>query len=230
MKTDALFYRLFQALPGLVFELARLDDLDGRSYRFRSEEVKQTAFRLDGLLEPPETNPAGPVVFVEVQMQAEEVFYGRWFAEIFLYLYRMTPVRPWRAVVIHPNRQVERLDERRYGSVVKLPEVHRVYLEDWADVPAHTVGLRLVQLLAGEAAEAPARGAATAARAGGDGRLGIVGERVAGFGGDDSGLQVTDGESGGGASDVGITRYRSEADPVLSGGVRRRPDRGPDRG
>ncbi len=157
MKTDALFYRLFQALPGLVFELAGLDDLDGWSYRFRSEEVKQTAFRLDGLLEPPETNLDGPVVFVEVQMQAEEEFYGRLFAEIFLYLYRMAPVRPWRAVVIHPSRSVERLDGRRYGSVVKLPEVHRVYLEDWADVPANTVGLRLVQLLAGKAAEAPTK-------------------------------------------------------------------------
>lgn len=101
MKTDALFYRLFQALPGLVFELAGLDDLSGWNYRFRSEEVKQTAFRLDGLLEPPETNPDGPVVFVEIQMQPEEEFYGRWFAELFLYLYRMVPVRPWRAVVIY---------------------------------------------------------------------------------------------------------------------------------
>ena len=62
-----------------------------------------------------------------------------------------------RVGIIHPSRQVERLDERRYGSVVKLPEVHRVYLEDWADVPAHTVGLRLVQMLAGEAAKAPAK-------------------------------------------------------------------------
>jgi predicted transposase/invertase (TIGR01784 family) len=157
MKTDAWFYRLFQALPGLVFELAGLDDRDGRRYRFRSEEVKQTAFRLDGVLEPPETDPDGPVVFVEVQMQADEAFYGRWFAEIFLYLYRMAPVRPWRAVVIHPSRPVERLDERRYGSVVRLPEVRRVYLEDWADVPADTVGLRLVQLLVSEATEAPAR-------------------------------------------------------------------------
>ncbi len=157
MKTDALFYRLFQALPGLVFELAGLDDLSGWNYRFRSEEVKQTAFRLDGLLEPPETNPDGPVVFVEIQMQPEEEFYGRWFAELFLYLYRMVPVRPWRAVVIYPSRPVERLDGRRYGSAVRLPEVHRVYLEDWADVPATTVGLRLVQLLVSEASEAPAR-------------------------------------------------------------------------
>ncbi len=157
MKTDALFYRLFQTLPEVVFELAGLDEPGGRRYRFRSEEVKQTAFRLDGVLEPPETNPEGPVVFVEVQMQAEEAFYGRWFAEIFLYLYRMAPVRPWRAVAIYPSRPVERLDERRYGSVVWLPEVRRVYLEDWADVPADTVGLRLVQLLVSAATEAPAK-------------------------------------------------------------------------
>jgi len=62
MKTDALFYRLFQTLPEVVFELAGLDEPDGRRYHFRSEEVKQTAFRLDGVLEPPETNPGGPVV------------------------------------------------------------------------------------------------------------------------------------------------------------------------
>jgi predicted transposase/invertase (TIGR01784 family) len=157
MKTDALFYRLFQTLPEVVFELAGLDEPDGRRYRFRSEEVKQTAFRLDGVLEPPETDPEGPVVFVEVQMQADEAFYGRWFAEIFLYLYRMAPARPWRAVAIHPSRSVERLDERRYGSAVRLPEVRRVYLEDWADAPADTVGLRLVQLLVSAATEAPAR-------------------------------------------------------------------------
>lgn len=157
MKTDTLFHRLFQALPEVVFELAGLEGLDARDYRFRSEEVKQTAFRLDGLLEPPEINPDGPVVFVEVQMQADDEFYGRFFAEIFLYLYRMAPVRPWRAVVIHPHRRSERLDDRRYGSMVMLPEVRQVYLEDWADVPAATVGLRLVQLLVSAANEAPTK-------------------------------------------------------------------------
>jgi predicted transposase YdaD len=66
-------------------------------------------------------------------------------------------VRPWRAVAIHPRRADERLDERRYGSAVRLPEVRRVYLEDWADGPATTVGLRLVQLLVSATTEAPAR-------------------------------------------------------------------------
>ena len=76
MKTDALFYRLFQALPGLVFELAGITGLNGRDYRFRSEEVKQTAFRLDGVLTPPAAKSEWPVVFVETQMQTDEAFYG----------------------------------------------------------------------------------------------------------------------------------------------------------
>ena len=33
--------------------------------------------------------------------------------------------------------------------------MRRVYLEDWTGVPASTVGLQLVQLLAGQAADAP---------------------------------------------------------------------------
>jgi predicted transposase YdaD len=41
--------------------------------------------------------------------------------------------------------------------MVMLPEVRRVYLKDWADVPANTVGFRLVQLLVSAATEVPTR-------------------------------------------------------------------------
>ena len=92
-----------------------------------------------------------PVVFVEVQYQPDEEFYGRFFAEILLYLYRCPPPHPWRALVIYPHRAVERLNERHYGSLLKLPEVQRVYLEDFAGRPASTMGLRLIQLLIGDA-------------------------------------------------------------------------------
>lgn len=42
--------------------------------------------------------PDAPVVFVEAQMQGDEEFYGRLFAEMFLYLYlcRAKPQRRWR--------------------------------------------------------------------------------------------------------------------------------------
>jgi len=68
MKTDSLFYRLFQALPTLALELAGIPVSEQAAYQFRSEEIKQTAFRLDGVLTPLEGNPEWPVVFVEAQM------------------------------------------------------------------------------------------------------------------------------------------------------------------
>jgi hypothetical protein len=53
MKTDSLFYRLFQALPRLFFDLVGLPTLPAEQYRFQSVELKQTALRLDGLFRPP---------------------------------------------------------------------------------------------------------------------------------------------------------------------------------
>ena len=53
MKTDNLFYRIFKVLPSLALELAGVTVANPAGYGFRAEEVKQTAFRLDGLLIPP---------------------------------------------------------------------------------------------------------------------------------------------------------------------------------
>lgn len=63
MKTDTLFYRLFQAYPALALEVAGIVVDDPQGYQFRAEEVKETAFRLDGLLIPPPTTPQAPLVF-----------------------------------------------------------------------------------------------------------------------------------------------------------------------
>ena len=66
MKTDSLFYRLFQRCPQLAMELLVLE-LSGSSYCFGSEEIKQTAFRLDGVFKPLTANPNHPLIFAEVQ-------------------------------------------------------------------------------------------------------------------------------------------------------------------
>jgi predicted transposase YdaD len=49
MKTDTLFYSLFQAFPGIFFELVERPAADAIAYEFASREIKQLAFRLDGL-------------------------------------------------------------------------------------------------------------------------------------------------------------------------------------
>ena len=73
MKTDTLFYRLFQRWPKIALELLGLEYLN-ESYRFGSEEIKQTAFRLDGLLTPVEDNTEQPLIFSKCNISRTAIF------------------------------------------------------------------------------------------------------------------------------------------------------------
>lgn len=67
MKTDIIFYRLFQEFPNIFFELISQPELPADTYQFTSVELKQLAFHLDGLFLPPPNQPNLPMYFVEVQ-------------------------------------------------------------------------------------------------------------------------------------------------------------------
>jgi predicted transposase/invertase (TIGR01784 family) len=149
MKTDSLFYRVFQTLPGLFFDLIGLSNLAAEQYRFHSVELKQTALRLDGLFKPPDDAPSLPLFFVEVQFQADTLLYPRLFAEIFVYLRQYQPPNPWQAVVIYPSRAIDPGDHPHYRALLTSPEVHRVYLDEWAHSP-QTLSQRLIHLLLAE--------------------------------------------------------------------------------
>ena len=84
MKTDTLFYRLFKRKPQVALELLGLE-YQSESYRFCSEEIKQTAFRLDGIFTPLGDDTEQPLIFVEVQYQPDDDFYDRFFSEITLF-------------------------------------------------------------------------------------------------------------------------------------------------
>ena len=107
MHTDPLLYRLFQERPALAFALAGITQPGAAAYRMQATEVKQTAFRLDGVLCPPPEDPEAPIIFTEAQFQGRKDFYARWLAAIFLYLYRHQETRPWRAVVVFPHPGVD---------------------------------------------------------------------------------------------------------------------------
>jgi len=147
MKSDTLFYRLFQRSPALALELLGLP-YRGDSYRFGSEEIKQTAFRIDGLFTPITDNPEHPVIFAEVQYQPDIVFYDRLFSEITLYLRLHKPGRIWLALVIYPNRRTEKAASIEFEPFMSLPQLHRVYLEDYQDRSGLTPTLELIRLIA----------------------------------------------------------------------------------
>ncbi|UXE63480.1 MAG: Rpn family recombination-promoting nuclease/putative transposase [Woronichinia naegeliana WA131] len=85
MKTDKIFYTLFQVFPELLFELIGSDSNFAHNYQFKSIEVKELSFRLDGVFLPDENYPEYPLYFVEVQFQLDPDFYWRFFTEIILY-------------------------------------------------------------------------------------------------------------------------------------------------
>jgi len=146
LKTDSLFYRLFQNFPSLLFELIDVSVTNSEQYQFCSVEIKQTAFRIDGLFTPPQVDAESPLFFVEVQFSGEREFYSRLFGEIFLYLRQYQPSQLWRSVVIYPTRRVDIGDTQHYTELLESPRVKRVYLDELEDNP-ESIGISLLQLV-----------------------------------------------------------------------------------
>ena len=149
MKTDTLFYRLFQRAPKLALELLGLN-YDGDSYCFSSEELKQTAFRIDGLLKPLTTDPEQPLIFIEVQYQPDHDFYGRLFSEITLYLYLNKPKRNWLALVIYPHRGIEKSTSIEFLPFLNSPQLQRIYLDDYQNRTDLSPTLEFIRLIASD--------------------------------------------------------------------------------
>ena len=155
MKTDSLFYRLFQMRPQLLFELLSGSTEPNSNYQFTSVEVKQLAFRLDGLFLPPSEDSNAPFYVVEVQFQPDENLYYRLFAELFLYLRQYQPPHPWRVVVIYPHRGVERITEKQFQELLNLNRVTRIYLQELEETENTPLSISLVKLIIAQEEEAP---------------------------------------------------------------------------
>ena len=116
-------------------------------YRFASEEVKQTALRLDGVFLPPADRPDAPVYFLEVQMQRDAALYRRLFAEVFLYLRQNPTVRQWRAVVVYPSAAIGVAEPETFDALVAAPYVRVVYLDELGNITELPLGLGILRLI-----------------------------------------------------------------------------------
>ncbi|MEB3289214.1 MAG: Rpn family recombination-promoting nuclease/putative transposase [Leptolyngbya sp.] len=147
MKTDSLFYALFQSQPSLFFELIGQPTSAAQGYQFASVEVKQTAFRIDGVFLPPNDRTEAPVYFVEVQFQRDPLLYRRLFAEVFLYLKQYPEVAHWQAVVVYPRATIEIQEIAPFGALLASAYVQVIYLDQLgtvADLPPGLATLRLI--------------------------------------------------------------------------------------
>ncbi|NET57561.1 MAG: Rpn family recombination-promoting nuclease/putative transposase [Symploca sp. SIO2E6] len=150
MKTDTIFYRLFQSFPSIFFELINHAPQEAQAYQFSSVEVKQLAFRIDGVFLPTTTTPQQPIYFVEVQFQRDSQFYSRFFSEIFLYLDKTELTNDWRGVVIYPSRNLDTGVTPRYQELLNSPRVSRIYLDELVRMSLPSVGIATVDLIISE--------------------------------------------------------------------------------
>jgi predicted transposase/invertase (TIGR01784 family) len=145
MRRDSIFYQLFRQSPALLFELISLPPEDAQQYIFESIEVKETAFRIDGVFIPP--NRFGIVYLCEVQFQLDELLYERMLSEIAIYTYRNRErFADWRAVVVYPSRSMEQSRTEMVRELLVSGRIQRVYLDELGIVEELPIGLGLMVL------------------------------------------------------------------------------------
>jgi len=146
VKTESIFYRLFKELPSIFFEL--IGDLSqiADDYQFSSVEIKQTAFRIDGVFLPVQ-GEENPIYFAEVQFQIDEEIYLRLFSEVSLYLRQNKPENPWRAIVIYPSRSIDTADINHYSEFFQSGRVNIIYLDELGETTSLPVGIATIKLI-----------------------------------------------------------------------------------
>jgi len=150
LRTDSLFYQLFQIYPTILFEL--IDNLLPRAstYSFLSQEVKQTSFRIDGIFLPPSYATDLPIYFVEFQgyRDLNGDLYPSFFSEIFLYLNDYRPANDWRGILIFTKRRLDPSLPLHYQDFASSPRLQRIYLDQLrGEVADISFGLGLLQLI-----------------------------------------------------------------------------------
>lgn len=96
MKTDELFYELFEIDPSSLFRLVQLP-LEG-TYSFESITVKTTEKRIDGFCK--RIDGAGPHVFLEIQGYPDPNIYWRALRELAMYYETTGDAAPFILIVM----------------------------------------------------------------------------------------------------------------------------------
>ncbi len=153
MKTDTLFYQLFQSFHTLLFELIDRPIADAEGYQFTTAEIKEKAFRFDGIFIP--TTDDKPIFFIEVQFQPKNDFYWEYLSEIFLYLNQYRPINKWQAVAIFARRNCEPEIVDHVQEMIDSNRIIRVYLEDWLSQETNSLTIAIIQLILAPENKAP---------------------------------------------------------------------------
>jgi predicted transposase/invertase (TIGR01784 family) len=151
MRTDTIFYQLFLTFHSLLFELLGEPVENANDYRFTSAEIKEKAFRFDGIFIPNREDK--PIYFVEVQFQNKPDFYWEFIAEINLYLNQYKPVQDWKAIALFAQRRFGVTSLSIYQQeLINNGRIIPIYLDE---VSSGSIGVGLIQLILAQDVQAP---------------------------------------------------------------------------
>jgi predicted transposase/invertase (TIGR01784 family) len=143
MRTDTIFYQLFLLFDGLLFELLGEPPENAKGYRFSSVEVKEKAFRLDGIFIPDQDDKL--LYFAEFQFQLKPDFYWEFLSEITIYLNQYRPSQDWRAVALFPHPSFEPKQLTKYHQeLIDSQRILRIYLNELSE---GSIGVDLINLI-----------------------------------------------------------------------------------
>jgi len=122
-----------------MFELVGLPPETAAGYRFTSVEIKEKAFRFDGIFIPDSVDKN--IWFVEVQFQKRAEFYWEFIGEIFLYLSQYKPEHDWQAVAIFAKRSIEPEIPKQFRALFAGGHIERIYLDELPESESLSLGL-----------------------------------------------------------------------------------------
>ena len=151
MRTDTIFYQLFLTFHSLLFELLGEPIENADDYQFISAEIKEKAFRFDGIFIPDQKDK--PIYFVEVQFQNKPDFYWEFIAEINLYLNQYKPVQDWKVIALFAQRRFEVKSLSIFQQeLINNGRIIPLYLDE---VRSGSIGVGLIQLIIAQEAQTP---------------------------------------------------------------------------
>jgi predicted transposase/invertase (TIGR01784 family) len=151
MHTDTIFYQIFLTFHTLLFEILGEPTENARDYKFTSVEVKEKAFRFDGIFMADSVEK--PIYFVEVQFQQKPDFYWELIAEINIYLNQFKPVQDWQAVALFAKRSLDVGELTTYQQeLINSGRIKRIYLDE---LPPGSIGMGLIELIVSKEVQAP---------------------------------------------------------------------------
>ncbi|OBQ11075.1 MAG: hypothetical protein AN482_09275 [Anabaena sp. LE011-02] len=151
MHTDTIFYQIFLTFHTLLFEILGEPTENARDYKFTSVEVKEKAFRFDGIFMADSVEK--PIYFVEVQFQPKPDFYWELIAEINIYLNQFKPVQDWQGVALFAKRSLDVGELTAYQQeLINSGRIKRIYLDE---LPPGSIGMGLIELIVSQEVQAP---------------------------------------------------------------------------